>query len=737
MRASILIGVHNEGDRLWKTVESVLETIGRLDAEVLVSDDGSTDGSVSELKRRFPRIAVVEGGPRIGVGAARGLGADRARGNVLIFLDGHTKPEAGALERLVSSVEKTRGEAVITPQIVGLDEASWKSLPQQIGHGYALDLETFDSWWLPLKKMREVKEAQRTFFESPALVGCALAVSRELYDRLWGFDPHMRQWGNEDLDFALKAWTMGARVLHDPEATVAHRFQRDFADYEVNAEYPLANQIRSARKHFTQSVWEEWVTGAAQQQRQRLKGHPEGLWASAWEIFQKDRASAEHERIYLLARRTQDEFWFAKRFDRSWPNIGSGATLLTQAAIPPHVLFAKPMATPPPPPQVDSIDPDNACSGVGRISGVISGTNLGGATVTGSGPISVEVGSATNTTIDVTFDIGAFQPGTYDITVTTPEGSDTGEFTVNPMSVGGIDPESGCLGDNVTVTITGTCFLSPEAPPTVTGDGVTVGDVSLVDGQTITASLAIDSTATPGSISLTVKNSNGEGDSDTADFTIDGVTGIEPESGLAGSTVSITISGYGLAGATLSAPNITFSNIDSSSDTTLTADMTIPFGPTGQINITVTEEDGCTDTAQFVVLYPASVTWVSDNINEAATTAFCATQGAPSSVGWHRNVNMQVLDQNGNPFTGVVNLTESFVASTPNDLGLGLPVAAIPFDTGADGKYVDDFFVCANGCPTATGVTNVIQYHTASGQSTRLNGITITYACGSILIGGN
>ena len=353
MRASILIAAHNEGDRLLKTVESILETIGKLDAEVVVGDDGSTDGSIEELRKHFPRVVVVSQRKRVGVAAARGLAVSRARGNVLVFLDGHTKPEPGALERLVTGVRRTGGDAIITPQVIGLNEKNWQSQPQQTGNGYAFDLETFDTWWVPLKKMKEVKEGKRSFFESPALIGCALAVSRKLYDRLWGFDPLMRQYGVEDLDFALKAWTMGARVLHDPEATVAHRFQRHFGDYQVGAEHPLANRIRAARKHFTQSVWEDWLLQTQEQQRKRLKNHPEGLWARAWQIYQRNHQSAEHERVYLLSRRTMDEFGYAKRFGRPWPTVG--ATLALPAGRTPSKkdIYAVALASPPPDPPTD------------------------------------------------------------------------------------------------------------------------------------------------------------------------------------------------------------------------------------------------------------------------------------------------------------------------------------------------------------------------------------------------
>jgi glycosyltransferase involved in cell wall biosynthesis len=157
MRASVLIGAHNEGSRLWRTVESILESgIGK-SAEIVVADDASSDDSVSELKKRFPQIVVVEQPERSGVSSTRGLAVRQARGDTLVFLDGHTKPGRGSIERLVSSVERTSGKAIITPRIEGLDGETWKSLPQQLGSGYALDLETFDSWWISEKKMKEVK----------------------------------------------------------------------------------------------------------------------------------------------------------------------------------------------------------------------------------------------------------------------------------------------------------------------------------------------------------------------------------------------------------------------------------------------------------------------------------------------------------------------------------------------------------------------------------------------------
>ncbi|HQU44195.1 MAG TPA: glycosyltransferase [Pirellulales bacterium] len=192
MRASIVVASHQEGERLWRTIESCLETTVGLDREVIVADDASFDGSVEEATRRFPQVRVFRHEERLGASPTKALGARHARGDTLVFLDGHCKPECGAIERLIDDVEQVKGRAIVTPAIPALDVPSWKNAESQIGHGYFLDLEEFHCGWLPLGELHGAWRGPRKFYESPALIGCALAVAHELYDKLGGFDPHMR-----------------------------------------------------------------------------------------------------------------------------------------------------------------------------------------------------------------------------------------------------------------------------------------------------------------------------------------------------------------------------------------------------------------------------------------------------------------------------------------------------------------------------------------------------------------
>jgi GT2 family glycosyltransferase len=307
-RASVIVAAHNEGQRLGKTIQSCCDTLGDLDCELLVVDDASTDGSVAELRRKFPDVRIIAHAQRRGGPAAKDLGARAARGEVLVFLDGHCKPELRALTQLVADVEELGCQAIVTPRVPALDGQSWQTIPGQIGHGFRVDLTTLDQRWIGLDAM----QPRGRFYEAPVPIGCGMAMKRELYERLWGFDPQMRAWGSEDLDVGLKAWLCGYAVLHDPDAVIGHVFQEKLGPYEVPEADAMMNHLRLARKNFTEPVWNDWL------ERFRSR-HPVTLFQAAWSQFQEGMPSVERERAYLLGHRAHDEFWYAKRFELRWP----------------------------------------------------------------------------------------------------------------------------------------------------------------------------------------------------------------------------------------------------------------------------------------------------------------------------------------------------------------------------------------------------------------------------------
>lgn len=82
---SVILPVYNRGGWVARAVESVLAQTHR-NLELLVVDDGSTDGTRRVLERFGPRVRVLEQ-PHAGAEAARNLGLKHARGEFIAFID--------------------------------------------------------------------------------------------------------------------------------------------------------------------------------------------------------------------------------------------------------------------------------------------------------------------------------------------------------------------------------------------------------------------------------------------------------------------------------------------------------------------------------------------------------------------------------------------------------------------------------------------------------------------------
>src|SRR5262249_22330059 len=87
--ASIVIVNYDGGEAVLDCLESVFAHLGPRQ-EVILVDNASVDGSPDIIKARFPEAQFIQSPSNLGFGAASNLGATRARGQYLAFLNPDT-----------------------------------------------------------------------------------------------------------------------------------------------------------------------------------------------------------------------------------------------------------------------------------------------------------------------------------------------------------------------------------------------------------------------------------------------------------------------------------------------------------------------------------------------------------------------------------------------------------------------------------------------------------------------
>ncbi|HLF41974.1 MAG TPA: glycosyltransferase family 2 protein [Acidimicrobiia bacterium] len=233
---SVVIPSMNEGDNLLATVSSIVDNSFYPAFEVVVVDDGSTDGSADEVDhahRSDPRVRVLKTAG-MGVGRARNWGALHARGDVVIFIDAHCYTPPGWMTRLVAPLQNPS---------VGLVGPALASVTNPGGSkGYGL------TWDDPSLLMRWLPASHDVPYPVPLLCGACQAVRRSDFMRVGSFDAGMTRWGSEDHELSLRFWLMGYAVLVQPQVSVYHLF-RDHHPYHVDWYGVLFNILRMTLLH--------------------------------------------------------------------------------------------------------------------------------------------------------------------------------------------------------------------------------------------------------------------------------------------------------------------------------------------------------------------------------------------------------------------------------------------------------------------------------------------------------
>jgi glycosyltransferase involved in cell wall biosynthesis len=188
---SVVIPTFNEGERLHRTVESILNDTTYSPFEVIVVDDGSSDGSCDRYVDGDERVRLVKA-ESVGIPRARNLGAEHARGEYVLFIDAHCTVSPGWLERFVAAL-RPPDVGIVGPAFTRLEE------PEPRGCGNIWINHKLECAWLePLDTDKP--------YEVPITPGGCQAFRKKTFEKLGGFDAGFTRWGYQDEEICLRAW---------------------------------------------------------------------------------------------------------------------------------------------------------------------------------------------------------------------------------------------------------------------------------------------------------------------------------------------------------------------------------------------------------------------------------------------------------------------------------------------------------------------------------------------------
>lgn len=112
--ASIVIVNYNGKHFLPACLDSIAaQTLPKESFEVIVSDNGSIDGTLELLKNDYPWVRVIENGENLGFASGNNVAFKEARGKYIVALNNDTAPQPDWLENLVRSAESNPGAGII------------------------------------------------------------------------------------------------------------------------------------------------------------------------------------------------------------------------------------------------------------------------------------------------------------------------------------------------------------------------------------------------------------------------------------------------------------------------------------------------------------------------------------------------------------------------------------------------------------------------------------------------
>ncbi len=214
------------------------------DHEVILVDNGSTDGSQEFVRTRFPEVRLLELGKNRGFTGACNAGYAASDGEFIFLLNNDTEADSGWLAAVVDAFQRFADVGIVASKILLFDQ---RDHFHAAGDFYQVDGRPGNRgvWQQDVGQYDE---------EEPVFGACgAAAAYRRTMIKEIGFLDDRFYFSCEDVDIAWRAHLWGWRVLYVPSAVVYHKLKASAGPGTISSYYDGRN--------FLYLIWKNYPTG--------------------------------------------------------------------------------------------------------------------------------------------------------------------------------------------------------------------------------------------------------------------------------------------------------------------------------------------------------------------------------------------------------------------------------------------------------------------------------------------
>ena len=221
---------------------------------ILLWDNGSTDGTVDEVRSRFPHVLTYHNPVNLGVASGYNAAAEMALELIapthLFFLDNDTTIERDCMQSLLREMERDGAIGQTAPKIRLLQE------PDRLDEAGGSTIR----FWLGRVQVRGHGQLDDGSFDRPrdCVAGGCTMVRVDVFRQLGGFDACFNPYGFEDMDFSLRLRRAGWRSLYVPSAVIHHERTQTFEGGSYTEQFAsrkARNWIVLMRRHASAMEW--------------------------------------------------------------------------------------------------------------------------------------------------------------------------------------------------------------------------------------------------------------------------------------------------------------------------------------------------------------------------------------------------------------------------------------------------------------------------------------------------